>query len=71
MYKAQQTASTVEERQQIITQMQQILYKDIPEIVLWYDNELQAYNSTNWTGLEDNISSPRALSGRSTRHIQH
>ena len=36
--------------------MQQLLYKDNPELVLYYDKSLEAYNSTKWTGLEDNIS---------------
>jgi hypothetical protein len=36
--------------------MQDILYKDIPEIVLYYDKSLEAYNSQKWTGLEDNVS---------------
>jgi peptide/nickel transport system substrate-binding protein len=30
--------------------MQQILYDDRPELVLWYDNYLQAYRSDKWTG---------------------
>jgi peptide/nickel transport system substrate-binding protein len=30
--------------------MQQILYDDRPEIVLWYETYLQAYRSDRWTG---------------------
>src|SRR5215210_7237443 len=30
--------------------MQQILYEDRPELVLWYDDYLQAYRSDKWTG---------------------
>jgi peptide/nickel transport system substrate-binding protein len=30
--------------------MQRILYQDNPEIVLFYDNDLQAYRSDRWTG---------------------
>ena len=56
MYKDQQTAATPDARQAIVYQMQQQLYKDIPEVVLYYDQSLEAYNSTKWTGLEDNIS---------------
>jgi peptide/nickel transport system substrate-binding protein len=56
MYKEQQTAPTPEDRQKIVFQMQDQLYKDIPEIVLYYDKSLEAYNSSKWTGLEDNIS---------------
>jgi len=40
----------------IIQQMQNILYKDAPEIVLDYYNSLEAYNSAKWTGLEENVS---------------
>ncbi len=50
LFKSTQRATTVEERADIVDQMQQILYEDRPEIVLWYDNYLQAYRSDNWTG---------------------
>jgi peptide/nickel transport system substrate-binding protein len=50
LFQEQQKASSVEERASIIDQMQQILYDDRPEIVLWYDNYLQAYRSDKWTG---------------------
>ena len=50
LFQEQQRASSLEERQQIVDQMQQILYDDRPEIVLWYDNYLQAYRSDRWTG---------------------
>ena len=44
------SASSKEERQAIIQEMQQIFYEEIPQIVLWYDNDLQAYRSDRWTG---------------------
>jgi peptide/nickel transport system substrate-binding protein len=50
LFKDQQSAETLEERQQIVDQMQQVLYEDRPEIVLWYENYLQAYRSDRWTG---------------------
>lgn len=50
MFTEQQRASTLEERQQIVDRMQAILYEDRPELVLWYDNYLQAYRSDSWTG---------------------
>jgi peptide/nickel transport system substrate-binding protein len=56
LYKEQQTAPTPQDRQKIVFQMQDTIYKDIPEIVLYYDKSLEAYNSAKWTGLEDNIS---------------
>jgi peptide/nickel transport system substrate-binding protein len=56
LYTDQQTAPAVEDRVPIVQKMQQILYKDVPEVVLYYDKSLEAYNSTEWTGLEDNVS---------------
>ena len=50
LYKEQQRATSIEERSQIVDQMQQIIYNDRPELVLWYDNYLQAYRSDLWTG---------------------
>jgi peptide/nickel transport system substrate-binding protein len=50
LYAEQQTASSKEDRQAIIQQMQQIFYEEVPQIVLWYDNDLQAYRSDRWTG---------------------
>jgi peptide/nickel transport system substrate-binding protein len=50
LYQEQRTAATKEERQADIQQMQQIFYEDVPQIVLWYDNDLQAYRSDRWTG---------------------
>ena len=49
LYADQQTSTSPDDRQLIVKQMQQILYDDIPEVVLWYDNDLQAYNSDRWT----------------------
>jgi peptide/nickel transport system substrate-binding protein len=50
LFKDQQSAASLEDRESIIDQMQQILYEDRPEMVLWYDNYLQAYRSDRWTG---------------------
>ena len=50
LFKDQQSAASLEERESIVDQMQQILYEDRPEMVLWYDNYLQAYRSDMWTG---------------------
>jgi peptide/nickel transport system substrate-binding protein len=50
LYKAQQSPDSLEERQQLIVQMQQLWYREIPEVVLWNDNDLQAYRSDRWTG---------------------
>jgi peptide/nickel transport system substrate-binding protein len=56
LYTEQQVAKTPEERQPIVYQMQQTIYNDIPEVVLYYDKALEVYNSSRWEGLEDNIS---------------
>jgi peptide/nickel transport system substrate-binding protein len=56
LYVDQQTAPNPQDRQKIVYQMQDMLYKDVPEIVLYYDKSLEAYNSAKWTGLEDNVS---------------
>ncbi len=50
LYKDQQRTTSIEERAQIVDQMQQIIYNDRPELVLWYDNYLQAYRNDLWTG---------------------
>jgi peptide/nickel transport system substrate-binding protein len=50
LFSAQQATKTVEERMKIVDQMQQILYDDRPEIVLWTDVVLEAYRSDRWTG---------------------
>jgi peptide/nickel transport system substrate-binding protein len=52
LFEEQQRAASPEERAQIVDQMQQILYDDKPELVLWYENYLQAYRSDKWTGFE-------------------
>jgi peptide/nickel transport system substrate-binding protein len=51
LYKEQKTTASRDERAQIVDQMQQIVYEKIPEIVLYYDNDLQAYRSDRWAGL--------------------
>jgi len=56
MYVDQQVAPNPQARQAIVFKMQDQLYKDIPEVVLYYDKSLEAYNSTKWEGLEDNVS---------------
>jgi peptide/nickel transport system substrate-binding protein len=56
LYTEQQTSRTVADRVPIVQQMQQIIYQDIPEVVLYYDKSLEAYNSSKWQGLEDNVS---------------
>ncbi len=51
LYDAQQVATSVEERQQIVGEMQDIVYDQVPEVVLFYNNTLEAYRSDRWEGL--------------------
>ncbi len=50
LYIDQKTALSREDRRAITDEMQRIIYRDIPEIVLYADNDLQAYRSDRWTG---------------------
>ncbi len=50
MYKQQQTTLDRAQRQQVVYEMQQTLYRDTPEIVLWYPNSFEAWRSDRWTG---------------------
>jgi peptide/nickel transport system substrate-binding protein len=50
LFERSQTVETVEERVQVVADLQQILYDDRPELVLWQENYLQAYRSDRWTG---------------------
>ena len=56
LYKDQKTSASTEERQATIARMQQIVYEEVPEVVLYYDQSLEAYRSDRWEGLEDNVS---------------
>jgi len=50
LYEKQRLTIDPNARKAVITQMQQIIYQQIPEIVLEYANDLQAYRSDRWTG---------------------
>ena len=50
LYAEQQQVLDEAERQKIVWQMQEMVYKDRPYIVLWYGNILQAYRSDRFTG---------------------
>lgn len=51
LYDAQQVATSVEDRQQIVSEMQELVYDNVPEVVLYYNNTLEAYRSDRWEGL--------------------
>ena len=44
------SSSTRTARKKILDQMQQIIYNDVPEVVLYYEEDLQAYRTDRWTG---------------------
>ncbi len=50
LYEQQQVTLDETERQAIVYEMQQMLYRDIPEIVLWYPNYFEAWRSDRWEG---------------------
>ena len=51
LYKQQQSTIDETERQAIVTQMQQIIFRDTPEIVLWYPNSFEAWRRGPMDGL--------------------
>jgi peptide/nickel transport system substrate-binding protein len=50
LYKEQQSTLDETERQAIVQEMQRIIYRDVPEVVLWYPNYFEAWRSDRWTG---------------------
>ena len=50
LFKEQQRTIDRQARKLIIDQMQQIIYRDCPYIVLAYPESLEAYNTDKWTG---------------------
>jgi peptide/nickel transport system substrate-binding protein len=50
LYAEQQATLDRSARQAIVFEMQEILYRDMPEIQLWYPNFFEAWRSDRWTG---------------------
>jgi peptide/nickel transport system substrate-binding protein len=50
LFAEQTTTLDPQARQRIIWQMQQLLYRDSPYIILCYPQQLEAYDVKNWTG---------------------
>ena len=50
LFLEQQTTIDVQQRIEVVRQMQEIFYKESPYIVLVYPAELQAYNDVQWAG---------------------
>lgn len=56
LYNQQRATANKEERRQLIMEAQQMIYEEIPEVVLFYTPDLQAYRSDRWTGFVPNPS---------------
>ncbi len=52
MYKQQHQATDLQQRIELVDKMQQYLYEQVPEIVLMYTKDLQAYRSDRFTGYQ-------------------
>lgn len=50
MYEAQRTATSVEERATIVEDMEAFIYEQLPELVLYYESEIEAYRTDRFTG---------------------
>jgi len=50
LYDQQASTMDVKARKVIVDKMQQMYYEDAAYIVMWYQDKLQAYNTTNWKG---------------------
>ena len=50
LYEAQSGETDLAKRAEIVKQMQQMLYDDVPYVVTWYYDNLEAYRSDRFTG---------------------
>lgn len=50
LYDEQKTTLDLAKRKAIVTQMQQSLYENVPEVILIYESQLQAYRNDRFTG---------------------
>lgn len=66
LYTAQAQAVIPAERKRIIDQMQQILYRDSPYSILWYNVLIQAFRTDKWTGYSH---VPRGNDGAAFRNM--
>lgn len=51
LYLDQRAASTDQERVDLVNEMQKFIYDEVPIIVLFYENDLQAWRKDKWTGM--------------------
>jgi peptide/nickel transport system substrate-binding protein len=56
LYLEQQKETDLEARREIVFEMQRYIYEQVPEMVLWYDRDLEAYRSDRWTGFVESPS---------------
>ncbi|WP_166351660.1 ABC transporter substrate-binding protein [Phytoactinopolyspora limicola] len=49
LFEAQLAESDLEARSEILREMQALLYEETPSIQMYYENQLEAYNSERWT----------------------
>ncbi len=66
LYEAQAQAVIPADRERIIDEMQQILYKDSPYSILWYNVLIQAFRTDKWTGYSH---VPRGNDGAAFRNM--
>jgi peptide/nickel transport system substrate-binding protein len=50
LYNRQKKVLDLDERAEVVKEMQRIVYNDAPYVVLYFDSSLQAYRSDKWTG---------------------
>jgi peptide/nickel transport system substrate-binding protein len=50
MYDEQRTATSVDERKAIVDEMESYIYDRLPELVLYYESDLEAYRTDRFTG---------------------
>jgi peptide/nickel transport system substrate-binding protein len=50
LYREQRTALDLERRRELVDRMQQMVYEAVPEVVLYYEKDLQAYRNDRFTG---------------------
>jgi peptide/nickel transport system substrate-binding protein len=50
LYQEQKTIIDPQERKEVVWEMQRMVYEAQPYIMLWYDQDLEAYNNNSFTG---------------------
>jgi len=50
MYKEQQAATSEDERMAIVQEMEQFVYNDVAQLILYYAGDIQAYRTDTYTG---------------------